>query len=57
MQTQKGSKPHTKKLFPNETQWSKHDRKAIADLFALLLEMYIDQQDVTKGGSNAKANQ
>ncbi len=33
-------------------QLSVEDRRALTDLFALLLEMYIDQNDVTKGCSS-----
>ncbi len=49
MKLQKGCEPTNQHLSSQAREWPKEDRKAIADLFALLLEMEIEQQNnVTK---------
>ena len=56
MQKAKGSEPTDQHSSSQPQQWSKEDRKKLTDLFALLLEIYIDQ-DVTKDGFNEDTNQ
>jgi len=48
MKVQIGGEPPNQNSSTSDNKWSEQDRKALTDLFALLLEMEIDQNNVTK---------
>ena len=54
MKVTKGSEPNNQATSSEKQQLSDKDFKAITDLFGLLLEMHIDQNDVTKERSSEK---
>lgn len=55
MSKRKGSEPVNQTTSSQSRQWSKEDRKAIADFFALLIEMEIEN-NVTKERTHEDAH-